>query len=118
MNKKTFIIIGSSILGLLVALILIVWLISVFKPHYYEYEELEEEMAKQEEEEQKKLEDQMKLFGNQPIVPQDPSKESQATAKNGGGKQSTAKNSSESQANVESKKDEKKDKKAKNNTNS
>ena len=47
MNKKTFIIIGSSILGLLVALILIVWLISVFKPHYYEYEELEEEMAKQ-----------------------------------------------------------------------
>ena len=49
---------------------------------------------------------------------QDPSKESQATAKNGGSKQSTAKNSNESQANVGSKKDEKKDKKAKNNTNS
>ena len=87
-------------------------------PFVEDVSEVEEEMAKQEAEEQKKLEEQMKLFGNQPIVPQDPSKESQATAKNGGGKQSTAKNSSESQANVESKKNEKKDKKAKNNTNS
>ena len=87
-------------------------------PFVEDVSEVEEEMAKQEAEEQKKLEDQMKLFGNQPIVPQDPSKESQATAKNGGSKQSTAKNSSESQANVGSKKDEKKDKKAKNNTNS
>ena len=75
-------------------------------------------MAKQEAEEQKKLEEQMKLFGNQPIVPQDPSKESQTTAKNGGNKQSTTKKSNESQANIGSKKDEKKDKKAKNNTNS
>ena len=56
-----------------------------------------------------KLEEQMKLFGNQPIFPQDPSKESQTTAKNGSSKQSTAKNSNESQANVGSKKDEKKD---------
>ena len=87
-------------------------------PFVEDVSEVEEEMAKQEEEEQKKLEDQMKLFGNQPIVPQDPSKESQATAKNGGNKQSTVKNSSESQANIGLKKDEKKDKKAKNNTNS
>ena len=87
-------------------------------PFVEDVTEVEEAIEEQEEEEQKKLEEQMKAFGNQPIVPQDPSKESQATAKNGGGKQSTAKNSSESQANVESKKDEKKDKKAKNNTNS
>ena len=77
-------------------------------PFVEDVSEVEEEMAKQEEEEQKKLEDQMKLFGNQPIFPKDPSKESQTTAKK----------SSESQANIESKKDEKKDKKAKNNTNS
>lgn len=87
-------------------------------PFVEDVSEVEEEMAKQEAEEQKKLEEQMKLFGNQPIVPQDPSKESQATAKNGGNKQSTAKNSNESRANIGSKKDEKKDKKAKNNTNS
>ena len=87
-------------------------------PFVEDVTEVEEAIEEQEEEEQKKLEEQMKAFGNQPIVPQDPSKESQATAKNGGGKQSTAKNSSESQANVESKKNEKKDKKAKNNTNS
>lgn len=41
MNKKTLIIIGSSILGLLILLLVGAWLISIFKPHYYTYEEAE-----------------------------------------------------------------------------
>lgn len=41
MNKKTLIIIGSSIIGLIVCLLIVVWLISVLKPHYYSYEDLE-----------------------------------------------------------------------------
>lgn len=41
MNKKTIIIIGSSIIGLIVCLLIVVWLISILKPHYYSYEDFE-----------------------------------------------------------------------------
>lgn len=41
MNKKTLIIIGSSIIGLIVCLLIVVWLISIIKPHYYSYEDFE-----------------------------------------------------------------------------
>lgn len=41
MNKKTLIIIGSSIIGLIVCLLIVVWLISILKPHYYSYEDFE-----------------------------------------------------------------------------
>lgn len=41
MNKKTLIIIGSSIIGLIVCLLIVVWLVSILKPHYYSYEDFE-----------------------------------------------------------------------------
>lgn len=41
MNNKTLIIGAASIIGFLVILIIAVWLISVFKPTYYTYEEVE-----------------------------------------------------------------------------
>lgn len=41
MNKKTIVIIGSSIVGLIVLLLIVVWIISVVKPHYYTYEVFE-----------------------------------------------------------------------------
>ena len=44
MSKKTIIILGSSIIGILVLLLLIVWLITVFKPRYYSYEKVEEKI--------------------------------------------------------------------------
>lgn len=42
MNKKTLIIAGSSIIGLLVALMLVLYLITILKPRYYSYEKAEE----------------------------------------------------------------------------
>lgn len=45
MNKKTLVIIGSSIVGLIVLLLIVVWLISVIKPHYYTYEEFESKVS-------------------------------------------------------------------------
>lgn len=41
MNKKTLIIAGSSIIGLLVTLIIVLYLITVLKPRYYSYEKAE-----------------------------------------------------------------------------
>lgn len=41
MNKKTLVVIGSSIIGLIVCLLIIVWLVSILKPHYYSYEDFE-----------------------------------------------------------------------------
>ena len=45
MNKKTLVIIGSSIIGLIVFLLIVVWLISIIKPHYYTYEEFETKVS-------------------------------------------------------------------------
>ena len=45
MNKKTIVIIGSSIIGLIVFLLIVVWLISIIKPHYYTYEEFETKVS-------------------------------------------------------------------------
>lgn len=45
MDKKKMIIIGGSIIGLIVLILLITFLISIFKPKYYEYEELEDEIV-------------------------------------------------------------------------
>ena len=42
MSKKTIIILGSSIIGILILLLIVVWLITVFKPRYYSYETVEE----------------------------------------------------------------------------
>lgn len=44
-NKKTLVVIGSSIIGLIIFLLIIVWLISVLKPHYYTYEEFETKVS-------------------------------------------------------------------------
>ena len=45
MNKKTMIIAGCSIIGILVLLILFVWLLTVFKKSYVTYEKLEQKMV-------------------------------------------------------------------------
>ena len=45
MSKKSMIIAGSSIVAVLVLLILIVWLLSVFKKSYTTYEKVEEKMV-------------------------------------------------------------------------
>ena len=44
MSKKTLIIIGSSIIGVLVLLLIVVWLITVFGNHYYTYEKVEQKI--------------------------------------------------------------------------
>ena len=44
MEKKTLIIVGSSLIGLFVILLLVLWLITVFKPRYYSYEVVEEKI--------------------------------------------------------------------------
>lgn len=45
MEKKTLFIFGGAILGLLILLLAIVWLLSVLKPHYYDYYEAEEAIS-------------------------------------------------------------------------
>ena len=45
MNKKTVIIAGCSIIGVLIVLIVIVWLLTIFKTHYFTYEEVETKMV-------------------------------------------------------------------------
>ena len=45
MSKKTMIIAGCSIIGILVLLILFVWLLTAFKKNYVTYEKLEEKMV-------------------------------------------------------------------------
>ena len=45
MSKKSMIIAGCSIIGVLVLLILIVWLLSIFKKNYVTYEEAEQKMV-------------------------------------------------------------------------
>ena len=44
MSKKTMIIVAGGIVGLIVALILIVWLMSIFRTHYFTYEEVREKI--------------------------------------------------------------------------
>lgn len=44
MSKKSIIILGSSIIGILILLLIVVWLITVFKPRYYSYENVEEKI--------------------------------------------------------------------------
>ena len=46
MNKKTLIIAGCSILGVLILLIVVVWLMTVFKTKYFNYETVEEKIIK------------------------------------------------------------------------
>lgn len=41
MDKKKLIILGSSLVGFIVVILLASWIISVVKPHYYTYEEVE-----------------------------------------------------------------------------
>lgn len=41
-SKKTLIIAGSSIVGFIIVVLLIIWIISLIKPKYYTYEEVEE----------------------------------------------------------------------------
>lgn len=45
MSKKTMIILGGSIIGIFILLILIIWLMTLFKKHYYSYEEVEGKMV-------------------------------------------------------------------------
>ena len=45
MSKKTLIILGSSIIGVLILLLIIVWLLSVFGNHYTTYEKVEEKIV-------------------------------------------------------------------------
>ena len=45
MNKKTLIIAGGSILGILLLLILVVWLMTVFKGKYLSYEKVEDKIV-------------------------------------------------------------------------
>ena len=42
MEKKTIYIGGGVLLGVLILLLLVVWLLSVLTPHYYDYYEAEE----------------------------------------------------------------------------
>ena len=41
MDKKKLIILGSSLVGFIVVILLASWIISIVKPHYYTYEEVE-----------------------------------------------------------------------------
>lgn len=41
MNKKTIIILCSSLIGILILILLIAWIMSITKTHYYTYEEVE-----------------------------------------------------------------------------
>lgn len=45
MNKKTLIIAGGSILGVLIVLLVVLWLITVFKHKYFTYETVEEKIT-------------------------------------------------------------------------
>lgn len=45
MSRKTLIILGSSLIGLLILLLLFVWLLTVFSNHYYSYETVEEKIV-------------------------------------------------------------------------
>ena len=45
MNKKTLIIAGCSILGVLILLIVVVRLMTVFKTKYFNYETVEEKIS-------------------------------------------------------------------------
>ncbi len=45
MNKKTLIIAGCSIIGVLVLLLVVVWLMSIFKKNYVTYESVEEKIV-------------------------------------------------------------------------
>ena len=40
-DKKKLIIIGASLVGFLVVVLLATWIISIVKPHYYNYEDVE-----------------------------------------------------------------------------
>ena len=44
-DKKKLIIIGASLVGFLVVVLLATWIISIVKPHYYSYEEVEEKIT-------------------------------------------------------------------------
>ena len=44
MNKKTLIIAGGTILGVLILLILVIWLMTIFKTKYFNYETVEEKI--------------------------------------------------------------------------
>ena len=44
-DKKKLIIIGASLVGFLVVVLLATWIISIVKPHYYTYEEVEEKIT-------------------------------------------------------------------------
>ena len=44
-DKKKLIIIGASLVGFLVVILLATWIISIVKPHYYTYEEVEEKIT-------------------------------------------------------------------------
>lgn len=44
-DKKKLIIIGASLIGFLVVVLLATWIISIVKPHYYTYEEVEEKIT-------------------------------------------------------------------------
>ncbi len=45
MNKKSLIIIGCSIIGVIIVILLVLWLITLFKGRYITYEKLEEKMV-------------------------------------------------------------------------
>ncbi len=44
MNKKTIMIMGGGLIGFLVLLLVILWLLTIFKTKYFEYEEVEEKI--------------------------------------------------------------------------
>lgn len=46
MNKKTLIIAGSSIIGFFIVILVVVWVISLFKPNFLSYEKVEEKIVK------------------------------------------------------------------------
>lgn len=46
MNKKTIIIICSSVIGLIVVILLALWLVSILRPKYFDYNEVEEKIKK------------------------------------------------------------------------
>ena len=45
MNKKTIMIMGGGLIGFLVLLLLVLWLLTLFKTKYYTYEEVEEKIV-------------------------------------------------------------------------
>ena len=44
MSKKTMIIVAGSVVGLIIALLLVVWLISIFRTKYFSYEEVRDKI--------------------------------------------------------------------------